>query len=158
MARKGGTVAKPCPACMLSCFSCVQLFVITWTSPPGFSVHEILQARILESVAIPFSRGSSQHRMDPPLLTSPALADEFFTTSRVLLGGFKVEVKEPGAGWVGPMDGTCISNYPCFWVFFNIFLLHEVFCAHPNHNQSLLFMTLPYCYAIHQHLICLALC
>jgi len=55
--------------------------VITWTSPPGFSVHEILQARILESVAIPFSRGSSQHRMDPPLLTSPALADEFFTTS-----------------------------------------------------------------------------
>ena len=28
-------------------------------SPPGFSVHEILQARILEWVAIPFSRGSS---------------------------------------------------------------------------------------------------
>ena len=31
-------------------------------SPPGSSVHEILQARILESVAIPFSRGSSQPR------------------------------------------------------------------------------------------------
>ena len=31
-------------------------------SPPGSSVHEILQARILEQVAIPFSRGSSQHR------------------------------------------------------------------------------------------------
>ena len=28
-------------------------------SPPGFSVHGILQARILEWVAIPFSRGSS---------------------------------------------------------------------------------------------------
>ena len=28
-------------------------------SPPGFSVHEIFQARILEWVAIPFSRGSS---------------------------------------------------------------------------------------------------
>ena len=28
-------------------------------SPPGSSVHEILQARILEWVAIPFSRGSS---------------------------------------------------------------------------------------------------
>ena len=27
-------------------------------SPPAFSVHEILQARILEWVAIPFSRGS----------------------------------------------------------------------------------------------------
>ena len=34
----------------------------TWTiySPPGSSVHGILQARILEWVAIPFSRGSSQ--------------------------------------------------------------------------------------------------
>ena len=31
-------------------------------SPPGFSVHEILQARILEWVAISFSRGSCQHR------------------------------------------------------------------------------------------------
>ena len=29
-------------------------------SPPGFSVHGILQARILEWVAMPFSRGSSQ--------------------------------------------------------------------------------------------------
>ena len=28
-------------------------------SPPGSSVHGILQARILEWVAIPFSRGSS---------------------------------------------------------------------------------------------------
>ena len=31
-------------------------------SPPGFSVHGILQARILEWVAIPFSRGSSPPR------------------------------------------------------------------------------------------------
>ena len=31
-------------------------------SPPGSSVHGILQARILEWVAIPFSRGSSQPR------------------------------------------------------------------------------------------------
>ena len=31
-------------------------------SPPGSSVHEILWARILEWVAIPFSRGSSQPR------------------------------------------------------------------------------------------------
>ena len=28
-------------------------------SLPGFSVHEILQARILDWVAVPFSRGSS---------------------------------------------------------------------------------------------------
>ena len=31
-------------------------------SPLGFSVHGILQARILEWVAIPFSRASSQPR------------------------------------------------------------------------------------------------
>ena len=31
-------------------------------NPPGFSVHEILQARILEWVAVCFSRGSSQPR------------------------------------------------------------------------------------------------
>ena len=31
-------------------------------SPPGSTVHGILQARILEWVAIPFSRGSSQPR------------------------------------------------------------------------------------------------
>ena len=31
-------------------------------SPPGSFVHSILQARILEWVAIPFSRGSSQSR------------------------------------------------------------------------------------------------
>ena len=31
-------------------------------SPPGSSVHDILQARILEWVAIPFSRGSSPPR------------------------------------------------------------------------------------------------
>ena len=31
-------------------------------SPPGFSVHGISQGRILEWVAIPFSRGSSRPR------------------------------------------------------------------------------------------------
>ena len=30
--------------------------------PPGFSVYGVLQARILEWIAIPFSRGSSQAR------------------------------------------------------------------------------------------------
>ena len=42
----------------------VLLFVTPWTlcSLPGFSVHGILQARILEWVAVPFSRGSSRPR------------------------------------------------------------------------------------------------
>ena len=38
----------------------VRLFATAWTgSLPGSSVHGILQARILEWVAISFSRGSS---------------------------------------------------------------------------------------------------
>ena len=41
----------------------VQLFATPWTvSPPGSSVHGILQAGILQWVAIPFSRGSSPSR------------------------------------------------------------------------------------------------
>ena len=40
--------------CSLSCVSPVRLFVTpTKTSPPGSSVHEISQARILEWVGIP---------------------------------------------------------------------------------------------------------
>ena len=43
----------------------VQLFATLWTvcSLPGFSVHGILQARILEWVTISFSRGSSRPRV-----------------------------------------------------------------------------------------------
>ena len=48
------------------CYSldCVWLFATPWTtrSPPGSSVYGILQARILEWVAIPFFRGSSWPR------------------------------------------------------------------------------------------------
>ena len=39
-----------------------RLFVIPWISPPGSSVHGILQARVLVQGAIPFSRGSSRIR------------------------------------------------------------------------------------------------
>ena len=46
-------------ACMLSRFSHVQLFDPTDSSPPGSSVCEIIQTRILEWVAMPSSRGSS---------------------------------------------------------------------------------------------------
>ena len=42
--------------------SCPTLCDPTDCSSPGSSVHGILQARILEWVAIPFSRGSSQPR------------------------------------------------------------------------------------------------
>ena len=45
-------------------------------SPPGFSVHGILQARILERVAVSFSRGSSQPRDQTRV---SCIAGRFFT-------------------------------------------------------------------------------
>ena len=50
-------------------------------SLPGFSVYGILQSGIVEWIAISFSRGSSQPGIEPTSLTSPALADRFFTTN-----------------------------------------------------------------------------
>ena len=48
------------------------------SSPPGSSVHGISQARILEWVAISYSRGPSRPR--DRTCISPALAGGFFTT------------------------------------------------------------------------------
>ena len=50
-------------------------------SIPGSSVHGILQTRILEWVAMPSSRGSSQPRDGTCVSLSPALAGGFFTIS-----------------------------------------------------------------------------
>ena len=70
-----------------------QMFSVPQSSPtlcgpmdcslPGSSVHGILQARILEWVAISFSRGSDLPNPgnESMSLTSPSLADRFFTTS-----------------------------------------------------------------------------
>ena len=58
----------------------VQLFYNPMDcSPPGFPVHEISQAGILEQIAISFSRGSSDIGIKP---ASPALAGRFFATDQ----------------------------------------------------------------------------
>ena len=51
-----------CCCCWLVTKSCLPLCDPMEWSPPGSSVHGILQARILECVAVSFSRGSSQPR------------------------------------------------------------------------------------------------
>ena len=48
--------------CVLVAQSCPTLCDPMDCNPPGSSVHEIFQARVLEWVAISFSRGSSQPR------------------------------------------------------------------------------------------------
>ena len=56
--------------------SCVTLCNPMDCSLPGSSVHGILQARILEWLAIPFSRGSSQPRNQTRV---SCIAGRFFT-------------------------------------------------------------------------------
>ena len=64
-------------ACMLSHFSCVWRSVTLWTVAfQAPLVHGILQARILEWVALPPSRGSSQPRDWTPV---SCIAGQFFT-------------------------------------------------------------------------------
>ena len=57
-------------------FSCAQLCDPVDCSPPGSSVHRILRARILEWVAMPFSRGSSRPRDQTRV---SCIAGRFFT-------------------------------------------------------------------------------
>ena len=47
---------------MLSCFSCVQFFATLWTVAHQAPLRGILQAKILEWVDTPSSRGSSRPR------------------------------------------------------------------------------------------------
>ena len=54
--------------------SCLTLCDPMDCSPPGSSIHGIFQARILEWVAIPFSRRSSHLGIVLESLVSPALA------------------------------------------------------------------------------------
>ena len=68
-------------ACILSRFSHVQVLVTLMDcSPPGSSVHGILQARILECVSMPPSRGSSHPRDWTHVSCSSCTAGRFFTT------------------------------------------------------------------------------
>ena len=60
--RTASGIQKSICVCVLVAQPCLTLCDPTDCSPPGFSVHGILQPRILEWIAIPFSRGTSQPR------------------------------------------------------------------------------------------------
>ena len=69
--------------CVLSCSSRVPLCATPWAVTHQAPVHGILQARVLEWIAMPFSRGSSPplQGLNLSLFMSLALAGGFFTTS-----------------------------------------------------------------------------
>ena len=84
--------------------SCVRLSVTLWTSSPGSSVHGISQARILDWVAIFFSRESSWPRDWTWVFCISCIASGFFTSwaigfssSHVLDQIWELDHKE---GWV----------------------------------------------------------
>ena len=62
-------------------WSCPTLCDPMDCNTPGSSVHGILQARLLDRVAMPFSRDLPDPGMEPTFLMSPAMAGGFFTTS-----------------------------------------------------------------------------
>ena len=108
--------------CAKSLQSCLTVQPYGLYSPPGSSVHGILQSRILERVAKPSSRGSSQPRDWTCILTSPALAGGFSTTSHLgspatdstrapitVLLAYKVF-----PDWVRSLETTATSSTACF--------------------------------------------
>ena len=66
-------ILSMCVCCVLVTQSCLTLCDPMDCSPPGSSAHGILQGRILEWLAIPFSRGSSWPEIEPG---SPALQED----------------------------------------------------------------------------------
>ena len=60
--------------------SCPALCDPVDDSPPGSSVHGILQARILEWTAVSFSGDLPNPGIESASLMSPTLAGSFFTT------------------------------------------------------------------------------
>ena len=77
-------------------------------SPPGSSVHGILQARILEWVAIPFARGSCWSRDQNQI---SCIAGRFFIiwATREVPEGYLVKL-----GWVSyPGPNVLLLNFHC---------------------------------------------
>ena len=77
----GGSKSASARVCVLSHVSCVWLCVPMDYSPPSSSVFGILQARILEWVAMPSSRRSSRLRDWTCVSVSPSLTGRFFTAN-----------------------------------------------------------------------------
>ena len=86
--------------------SCLIICNLRDCSPPGSSVHGIFQARMLEWVAILFSRGSSQPRdlldrgVEPASLMSPAFIPLHQTGSPIyILQSYPIKHRNLVRGW-----------------------------------------------------------
>ena len=86
--------------------SCPTLCDSMNCSPPGFSVHGILQVRTLKWVAVPFSRGSSQTRDQTQV---SGIAGRFFTiwaTRETLQRMYAAKLLQLCPTLCNPVDGN----------------------------------------------------
>ena len=81
-------------------------------SPPVSSIPGIFQARILESVAISFSRGSSQPGDRTCISASPALAGWFFSNSVTWEACRGIKPRPSAATVPSPTRGTARESPP----------------------------------------------
>ena len=91
---------------------CLTLCDPIGCSPPGSSIHGILQARILEWVAISPSRGSPHPRIKSASLASPALEGGFFTFCHLLQILFHCRLLKDIE-----YNSLCHTVGPCFYLF-----------------------------------------
>ena len=83
-------------------------------SPPGSSVHGIFQARILEWVAISFSRGSYQPRDQTHVSWISCIAGEFFTHWAMSGETHKAELAQLWGGELGIDTPTPAAPRACW--------------------------------------------
>ena len=103
-------------------------------NPPGSSVHGILQARILEWVAISFSRGSSWHRDQIHIYCVSCIAGGFLTTWAV------GETHSP------PLPCQLILNCMKLQKTLDcILVVSHKLCLRNSYNSFLTLSSIPYC-------------
>ena len=106
--------------CAQSLRSCPTLCDTLDCSPPGSSVHGILQSRILEWVAMPWSRVSSQPRDWTCISCISCIAGGFFTAAPKYTWGNSWQTGFPGGcngkefTWQCRRHNTCEFN-PWVW-------------------------------------------
>ena len=105
-------------ACMLSRFSHIGLFATLWTlgleAPLSMG---ILQARILEWVALPFSRGFSQPRDQTCIYCGSCIAGRFFATEPLGLPTLTIWPRNDFPGHISQTNESCAQLLSGVWLF-----------------------------------------
>ena len=97
--------------CVCVAQSCPTLSSPMDCSPPGFSVHGILQVRILEWITLPSSRGSSRPRDRNQVSCVASRLFTIWTTREALCSNIKFKKSYK---WNTTCESYPSSSFPCF--------------------------------------------